>query len=329
MLFSGDHLLIIGKTRKVWRLRKPNVVQDMFHLVKAEIARAIIPKEFRLVEAFGWAARVYVNSDNACRHGRKTDPLKWMALGPKIKMSLPSFSGHTEDKPQLLKVKPTTPARVLGSLDRIDASESQNLELNESLKKREMSISVMLSKPILALEFNCLKMEVQPPVIFGDTLWRWQHYVVQDMFHLVKSEIARAIIPKEFKLVEAFGWAARVYVNSDNAGSHGRKEFGLPSQVANFSKASSQMTQLLKYSCQIECRVRPTLPASVIGPLDRYVDSESQNQELKESLKKREMGIAVMLSKPIFALEFNCLTMEVHPPVVVSKGAHHPLEHAL
>ncbi|KAI3817405.1 hypothetical protein L1987_11195 [Smallanthus sonchifolius] len=221
--FSGDQLLIIGKTRKVWRLRKPNVVQDMFHLVKAEIAKAIIPKEFRLVEAFGWAARVYVNSDNACRHGRKefglpsqvatfskassqmihvaetdgpvttslydiqlkspsmcihillklTDPLKWMALGPKIKMSLPSFSGHTEHKPQLLKyscqiecrVKPTTPARVLGSLDRIDASESQNLELNESLKKREMSISVMLSKPILALEFNCLKMEVQPPVL--------------------------------------------------------------------------------------------------------------------------------------------------------------------
>ncbi|KAJ0763473.1 putative acetoacetate decarboxylase, protein NEOXANTHIN-DEFICIENT 1 [Helianthus annuus] len=235
-----------------------------FHLVKAEIARAIIPKEFRLVEAFGytlggfflanysespfgpfdelvaiagivwnpptshaWAARVYVNSDNACTHGRKefglpsqvatfsksitaisdrperngkgsnvnihvaeidgpvttglydirlespiskTNPLKWMALGPTIKMSLPSFSGHTEYIPQLLKyscqiecrVKPTSPARVLGSTDRIG---SQNVELNESSKKREMSISVMLSKPILALEFNCLKMEVQPPIV--------------------------------------------------------------------------------------------------------------------------------------------------------------------
>ncbi|KAJ0677620.1 putative acetoacetate decarboxylase domain superfamily, protein NEOXANTHIN-DEFICIENT 1 [Helianthus annuus] len=83
-----------------------------FHLVKADIARAIIPKEFRLVEAFGytlggffladysespfgpfdelvviagivwnpptshaWAARVYVNSEEACKHGRKVPKL--------------------------------------------------------------------------------------------------------------------------------------------------------------------------------------------------------------------------------------------------------------
>lgn len=250
-----------------------------FHLVKAEIAKAIIPKEFRLVEAFGytlggfflanynespfgtfdelvviagivwnpptshaWAARVYVNSDEACRHGRKefglpshvamfsksvkdvstrpkrksynflttndvgTDsnmnihvaeinddvatslydigvtsrvlnmnPLKWMAMGPIIKMSLPSFSGNTEHNPQLLKysckiecrVKPTSPARVLGLSDPDPnrTSESQNVELKESIEKREMSISVMLSKPLLALEFNCLKMEVEPPVV--------------------------------------------------------------------------------------------------------------------------------------------------------------------
>ncbi|GKC32145.1 protein neoxanthin-deficient 1 [Tanacetum coccineum] len=234
-----------------------------FHLVKAEIARAIIPKEFKLVEAFGytlggfflanynespfgtfdelvviagivwnpptshaWAARVYVNSDEACRHGRKefglpsqigrftknvkavskspqrndmdiqvaeidghvatnlydirltspvtkTNPLKWMFLGPNIKMSLPSFSGHTKHKPQLLKyscqiecrVQPTSIAKVLRRLDQNNTSESQNVELNESIEKREMSISVMLSKPILALEFNCLKMEVEPPVV--------------------------------------------------------------------------------------------------------------------------------------------------------------------
>lgn len=79
------------------------------HLVKAQTARAFIPKEFKLVEAFGytlggfflasyedspagvfdelvviagivwnpptscaWAARVLVNSDQACDHGRKS-----------------------------------------------------------------------------------------------------------------------------------------------------------------------------------------------------------------------------------------------------------------
>ncbi|KAL6957490.1 Protein NEOXANTHIN-DEFICIENT 1, variant 2 [Sarracenia purpurea var. burkii] len=91
--------------------------------------------------------------------------------------------------------------------------------------------------------------------------------------HLVKAETARAFVPKELKLVEAFGytlggfflasyddspagifdelvviagivwnpptscaWAARVLVNSDEACVHGRKDVGLPSQVARFSK---------------------------------------------------------------------------------------------
>ncbi|CAL0314752.1 unnamed protein product [Lupinus luteus] len=91
--------------------------------------------------------------------------------------------------------------------------------------------------------------------------------------HLVKAEKAQACIPKEFKLVQAFGytlggfflasyedspagvfdelvviaglvwnrptlcaWATKVYVNSDEACNHGRKEVGLPSQKARFSK---------------------------------------------------------------------------------------------
>ncbi|KAK9063566.1 hypothetical protein SSX86_017436 [Deinandra increscens subsp. villosa] len=261
----------------------------------------------------------------------------------------------------------------------------------------------------------------KPPWIFkGSALYQ---------FHLVKTEIARVIIPKELRLVEAFGytlggfflakynespfgpfdelvtiagivrnpptptshaWAARVYVNSDDACHHGREEFGLPSQVATFSKsisarperpeekgsgsdvnihiaeidgpvatslydirldppvfnmnpfkwmASSPMItmslpsfsghtehkpHLLKYSCQIECRVKPTMPVRVLESLDT---SESENLEADESLKKREMSILVMLSRPILALEFNCLKMEVQPPDVVSKESHDPLEH--
>ncbi|GFQ08412.1 hypothetical protein PHJA_002985200, partial [Phtheirospermum japonicum] len=87
-------------------------------------------------------------------------------------------------------------------------------------------------------------------------------------------ETARAFIPKDFKLVEAFGytlggfflanyedspvgkfdelvviagivwnpptscaWAARVLVNSDKARAHGLKDVGLPSQVATFTKS--------------------------------------------------------------------------------------------
>ncbi|XP_020965009.1 protein NEOXANTHIN-DEFICIENT 1 isoform X3 [Arachis ipaensis] len=106
----------------------------------------------------------------------------------------------------------------------------------------------------------------KPPWVFsGSALYQ---------LHLVKAEKARRYIPKEFKLVEAFGytlggfflasyedspagvfdeqlvviaglvwnrptscaWATRVYVNSNDACYHGRKEVGLPSQIAKFSK---------------------------------------------------------------------------------------------
>ncbi|KAI3672358.1 hypothetical protein L6452_38441 [Arctium lappa] len=82
----------------------------------------------------------------------RMNPLKWMGMG--IKMSLPSF-----------RVKPTLPARVLLLLDRKHSSESQNTELKESSAKSDAGTSVMLSKPILALEFNCLKIQVEPLVV--------------------------------------------------------------------------------------------------------------------------------------------------------------------
>ncbi|KAI3696411.1 hypothetical protein L1987_79425 [Smallanthus sonchifolius] len=67
-------------------------------------------------------------------------------------------SGFQVELPRFLRVKPTWVARVLGS-------ESQNMEQNEFSEKGEVSKSVMLSKPILAFEFNCLKMEVEPPFV--------------------------------------------------------------------------------------------------------------------------------------------------------------------
>ncbi|XP_011036164.1 PREDICTED: uncharacterized protein LOC105133759 isoform X3 [Populus euphratica] len=246
------------------------------HLVKSKIARASIPKEFRLVEAFGytlggfflasyedspagvfdelvviagivwnpptscaWAARVLVNSGDACDHGRKDVGLpsqvakfskkitaiprqrkskfngildmiglgtsssstkdcmdvlvtetngpsatdicniklttsvpgvkfdKWK--GPAIKMSLPSFSIEC-------RVRAVQAAKVSGpsSPPKHDTEESQSqLKLKtvepssrELLDEgQDLSISVMLSKPILALELSCLKMQVEAPVV--------------------------------------------------------------------------------------------------------------------------------------------------------------------
>ncbi|GLU06283.1 hypothetical protein SLE2022_233270 [Rubroshorea leprosula] len=282
---------------------------------------------------------------------------------------------------------------------------------------------------------NCLMGYGQPPWIFkGSALYQ---------LHLVKAETARAFIPKELKLVEAFGytlggfflakyedspvgvfdelvviaglvwnpptscaWAARVLVNSEEACGHGRKNVGLPSQVARFSKRITAVSkqpkgkfssfqdmigigttlqhprecvdvqvtevmgaaaadicniklatevpalkhhkwmgpaitmslpsfsghtgynpQLLKYSCQIKCRVRPVEPAKVLGPFPAPKNGREQlwrrngpettdsNEEVFD--KGRHLAISVMLSKPILALEFNCLNMRVEAPVVV------------
>ncbi|GMY26627.1 protein NEOXANTHIN-DEFICIENT 1 isoform X2 [Fagus crenata] len=276
----------------------------------------------------------------------------------------------------------------------------------------------------------------KPPWIFrGSALYQ---------LHLVKAETARACIPKEFRLVEAFGytlggfflasyddspagvfdelvviaglvwnpptscaWAAKVLVNSNVACDHGRKEVGLPSQVARFSKRITAITRppkskdigflnmigmggvfcsprdhmnvqvteikgsdskdicnfnlttfvpalnykkwmgpaikmslpsfsgrtsynpnLLKYSCQIECRVRAVQPAKVSGltPIlnnDRELCSEhgscnSIHSTTEEHIDNGEnFSLSVMFSKPILALEFSCLKMQVEAPTVV------------
>ncbi|KAL8121455.1 protein NEOXANTHIN-DEFICIENT 1 isoform X2 [Apium graveolens] len=260
----------------------------------------------------------------------------------------------------------------------------------------------------------------KPPWIFkGSALYQ---------LNLVKAEVARAFIPKEFRLVEAFGytlggfflanysdspagsfdelvviggivwnpptscaWATRVLVSSDEACIHGRKDVGLPSYVAKFSKQISATAKpkskfntflnmkgvggstncmevqvsetkdtavadfcninlpagaselnsgkwmgptikmslpsysgrtehnphLLKYSCQIECRIKPTSPAKVLRPASEKSDS-TQDPDCTHSDDKRNLSIDVMLSKPILALQFNCLKMDVESPLIVS-----------
>ncbi|KAL4199450.1 hypothetical protein AMTRI_Chr03g51180 [Amborella trichopoda] len=249
------------------------------HLVKAETARAFIPKEFRLVEAFGytlgglflahyddspagvfdelvviagivwnlptscaWAARVLVNSHEACKHGRKqrveimpekpkskyNHLLTMMGVennihrrkegmeiqvteindscstafcninlktaepgskltrpwrGPPIRMSLPSFSGHTEHHPQFLKYscdiecrirpvppakisKPPTPSHDQLSSGEMGAVEILNVENSSDSDEHNRKISLLLlSKPILALEFSSMQLKVGAPRI--------------------------------------------------------------------------------------------------------------------------------------------------------------------
>ncbi|OMP08497.1 hypothetical protein COLO4_06415 [Corchorus olitorius] len=106
---------------------------------------------------------------------------KWM--GPSITMSLPSFSGQTEYNPNLLKyscriacrVRAVRPAEVTGPSsplknDKDGGSETTDFTAEDLVDNaRNFSISVMLSKPVLALEFSCLEMQVEAPIILSNS----------------------------------------------------------------------------------------------------------------------------------------------------------------
>ncbi|XP_050375320.1 protein NEOXANTHIN-DEFICIENT 1 isoform X2 [Argentina anserina] len=277
----------------------------------------------------------------------------------------------------------------------------------------------------------------KPPWIFkGRALYQ---------LHLVKAATVRACIPKELRLVEAFGytlggfflanyddspagvfdelvviaglvwspptscaWASKVLVNSNEACDHGRKEVGLPSQVARFSKTITAVSrqqktkkseflnaigmnggftdpgehmnvqvtecvspaskdtcnvnittlspalnvnkwmgpaikmtlpsfsgrteyypELLKYSCRIDCRVRAVHPAKVSGPSPVPMNESEQCSDIHSRSAQNQgnhvfmdneqnLTRAVMLSKPILALELSSMKMQVETPEVVS-----------
>ncbi|XP_022145818.1 protein NEOXANTHIN-DEFICIENT 1 [Momordica charantia] len=270
----GERNCSPGYGRPPWTFRGRALYQ--LHLVKGKIARACIPKELRLVEAFGytlggfflasyddspagtfdelvviagivwnrptscaWAAKVLVNSVQACDHGRKeiglpsqvarftkrieavpkhrsesgllnslggkinvynqknqehvqvtevkgptstsicninlstSVPLnKWM--GPAIKMSLPSYSGHTEYTPELFKyscqircrVRAVKPMKVSVEFPAQNEHHSCTRRGGEGAEEEQsLSTSVLLSKPILALEFSCMEMKVEAPTV--------------------------------------------------------------------------------------------------------------------------------------------------------------------
>ncbi|URE35592.1 hypothetical protein MUK42_07678 [Musa troglodytarum] len=226
----GVGLGIDGTVRNDFRLlfsfrlcaRAALVVQRKLHLVKADIARALIPKELKLVEAFGytlgglflahyddspagefdelvvipgivwnpptsWASRVLVNSHEACRHGRKVT-IGWVlrlgyhfqALVAGLYTILVFLSIPVKLTAGICQLRNLIFSRVR-AVEAVKISRPRTIELNKfpdvtEVKKinfdgrlttkneeRECSIAVLLSKPILALEFSLLKMQVEAP----------------------------------------------------------------------------------------------------------------------------------------------------------------------
>ncbi|KAK3223783.1 hypothetical protein Dsin_010808 [Dipteronia sinensis] len=269
------------------------------HLVKAETAKAFIPKDFRLVEAFGytlggfflasydespagdfdelvvipgivwnpptscaWAARVLVNSDEACDHGRKH-------------VGLPSQVARFTKK--ITPVQRQPKAKTNGFLNMIG--------LGTTLYPPEDFAAVQVS-------------EMQGPST---------------------KDICNIALTTAVPALKSHKWMGPTI------------KMSLPS----FSGHTEYIPNLLKYSCHIECRVRAVKPAKVSGTL--YASEEDNEQHSSRTVNSpttevvsmdngRNLSISVMLSRPILALEFNCLTMRVEAPIVVSSSSKRSLK---
>lgn len=251
---------------------------------------------------------------------------------------------------------------------------------------------------------------------YGKPPWRFKGRYTLGGFFLASYDDSPAGVFDELVVIAGIvwnpptscAWASKVLVNSSEACRHGRKDVGLPSHVARFSKRITANTRqngsghksileriglssstsssrfhldtevseisgsaasadnifrinllsavpkesskawmgpaikmslpsfsgrtehnpnLLKYSCQLECRVRVVQPLQIFGPSPMTEEkgsedrsSNSAHQAAEETTEKTSrLCLSVMLSRPILALEFNCLNMNVEAPLVVSQ----------
>ncbi|XP_062110706.1 protein NEOXANTHIN-DEFICIENT 1 [Humulus lupulus] len=296
----------IGKTRNSSGFGKPPWIfkgsaSYQLHLVKAETARACIPKEFRLVEAFGytlggfflanyedspagafdelvviaglvwnpptscaWATKVFVNSNEACEHGRK-------------EVGLPSHVARFSKRITAMPKKKSN--KSIGFLDMIGMNTTTTTSSN--------------SRDFMDVQVT----EVKSPCVEDSC-----------SFNLTTT-----LVPAASSLDKWMGPTIKM---------------SLPS----FSGRTEYTPDLFKYSCKIQCRVRAVHPTKVsvsrISELEPCSEHhESRSSSSSATTMDHSTSAAVMLSKPIFAFKFSRMTMEVEAPVVVSNcsSSNNPL----
>nr|ABR16607.1 unknown [Picea sitchensis] len=271
------------------------------HLVKAEIARKIIPKELKLVQAFGytlggiflahyddspagmfdelvviagtvwnpptscaWAARVLVNSKDACNHGRKE-------IGLPSHLALFSQSAQIVDDQQHIK---------------------KNL------------FSKLLPK------------------------WAWQNNKCPKLREKLEMEISeeKDSLRKPFCHINTMG---------DVIEPKPQRTWRTPSirmSLPSFSGCTEHQPQLLNYSCDVECRIRIVQPSKVLASDYQYCshvyqsssDATSNYKQITASRDTTEndaqsLVVSVLISKPILSLVFEHMKVHVKAPTLVKK----------
>lgn len=247
------------------------------HLVKAEVARRVIPAELKVVQAFGytlggfylakydsspagvfdelvvlagivwnpptscaWAARVIVNSKEACDHGIE-------------EVGLPSRTAEFSLKTSSDERKPWW--NILPKIGALRKGRESPSRINHAVDIVESDGS--LRRPLCGIEL-----------------------------------LNNAVIGAQGK-----GWPGPPM------------KMSLPS----FSGKTELQPNLLKYSCRLDCRIRPVSPARV-SSLESTAEEESRSSQTKQL----DIDVlSVLTGKPIVALAFENMAMYVDAPTVV------------
>ncbi|BBG93830.1 hypothetical protein Prudu_001958 [Prunus dulcis] len=214
----------------------------------------------------GWAAKVLVNSVEACDHGRK---------------SLLAGSGASKSRCETITA-------VSGK------SKSKNIGFLNAI-----GMNAVFCEPR-----DC--MDVQVTEINDPTF---------SSFCLIKSSMF---------LITSLVMA----VPASNIGNWMGPAIKM--SLPSFSGRTEYYPNLLKYSCQIECRVRAVHPAKVSGPPSMPKSEAEQSSEIHHAIEEfmdnsKNLCVAVMSSKPILALKFSCMKMQVEAPVVVPNSFNNSL----
>ncbi|GER35528.1 pentatricopeptide repeat-containing protein [Striga asiatica] len=278
------------------------------HLVKAETARALIPKEFKLVEAFGYTLGGFFLANYADSPAGNFDEYSILGRNKYYFVLTCGPSRNCLESSYILCVSCSANLFRLMTLDFL---------VKSPLSQRW--VFKLLRVPLVFLEDDNVMCQTQKVTALPVTR--------KGPFRSLLSKIGMDDSRKNVKTCmdihveeminnhKAMSLCSiNLNANALVAPQKDTKRWMGPAvklSLPSFSGRTEFFPDLLKYSCQIECRLRAVQPAQVVGPL--HVDDESTS----ETDIKRNHAISVMLSKPILALEFDCLNMKVDAPTVV------------
>ncbi|KAJ6943973.1 hypothetical protein NC652_009414 [Populus alba x Populus x berolinensis] len=364
------------------------------HLVKSKTARAFIPKEFRLVEAFGytlggfflasyedspagvfdelvviagtvwnpptscaWAARVLVNSGDACDHGRKM-PVTQQRLQKSL-LGMEKMPTKMVDDQRNERALPTIHICLSDEVHSENIAASLWLRLESLCMMKSLTNNLYLKHCLFMLwmeegasikthldEFNSIVVDLRSI----DVTVEREDEVLEVGLPSQVAKFSKKItaVPRQ-RRSKFSGFLDKIGLGTTSSSTKSCMDVlvtetndrsttdicninltavvpgmkfdkwkgpAIKMSLPSFSGRTEYNPSLLKYSCSIECRVRAVRAAKVSRP------SLTSKQDAEESLSEHErqnLTISVMLSKPILALEFSCLSMQVEAPVVVSQ----------